>query len=144
VRTGKLEEHLKSLRTIGIVITITCAVATFVIMGSTTSAVGTLADILITLGFYLWVVLPFAVLIALTFYIHRKGRSPASRVAIFLTSIIIAVSSVFVYWASIFKSESSTSALVFIFIPFFALIAIAVVYVLAWLLLRLLMRKTKG
>jgi apolipoprotein N-acyltransferase len=90
------------------------------------------------------VVLPFAVLVALTFYIHRKERSPASRVAIFLTSIIIAVSSVFVYWASIFKSESSTSALVFIFIPFFALIAIAVVYVLVWLLLRLLMRKTKG
>jgi drug/metabolite transporter (DMT)-like permease len=113
-------------------------------MGSTTSAVGSLADILITLGFYLWVVLPFAVLIALSFYIHRKGLSPASRVAIFLTSIIVAVSSVLLYWASIFKSESSTSALVFIFIPFFTLIAIAVVYLIAWLLLRLLMRMSNG
>jgi hypothetical protein len=135
---------MKSLRTIGIVITITCAIATFVIMGSTTSAVGSLADILITLGFYLWVVLPFAVLIALTFYIHRKRLSPASRGAIFLTSIIVAVSSVLFYWASIFKSESSTSALVFIFIPFFTLIAIAVVYLLAWLVLRLLMRASNG
>jgi hypothetical protein len=134
---------MKSLRTIGIVTTITCAIATLVIMGSTTSAVASLADILVTLGFYLWVVLPFAVLIALTFYIHRKG-SPASRVAIFLTSIIVAVSSVFFYWASIFKSESSTSALVFIFVPFFDLIAIAVVYLIAWLVLRLLMRMQNG
>jgi hypothetical protein len=135
---------MKSLRTIGIVITITFAIATFVIMGSTTSAVGSLADILVTLGFYLWVMLSFAVLIVLTFYIHRKGLSPASRVAIFLTSIIVAVSSVLLYWASIFKSESSTSALVFIFIPFFALIAIAVVYLIAWLVLRLLMRTSNG
>jgi hypothetical protein len=135
---------MKSLRTIGIVITITCAIATFVIMGSTTSAVAGFADILITLGFYLWVVLPFAVLIALTFYIHRKGLSPASRVAIFLTSIIVTMSSVLFYWASIFKSESSTSALVFIFIPFFTLIAIAVVYLIAWLVLRLLMRMQNG
>jgi hypothetical protein len=135
---------MKSLRTIGIVITVTCAVATFVIMGSTTSAVAGFADILITLGFYLWVVLPFAVLIALTFYIHRKGLSPASRVAIFLTSIIVAVSSLLLYWASIFKSESSTSALVFIFIPFFTLIAIAVVDLIAWLVLRLLMRTSNG
>jgi hypothetical protein len=135
---------MKSLRTIGIVITITCAIATLVIMGSTTSAVASLADILITLGFYTWVVLPFAVLIALTFYIHRKGLSPASRVAIFLTSVIVTVPSVFFYWASIFKSESSTSALVFIFIPFFTLIAIAVVYLLAWLVLRLLMRASNG
>jgi hypothetical protein len=131
------------LRNIGIIIIIISALVTFGIMGSTTSPIGSLPDLLITLGFYGWVAFPFVVLIALTFYIHRKGLSPASRVAILLTSILVAVSSVLLYWASIFNSESSTSALAFIFIPFYALVAIAAVYVLAWLLLRSFMAKSK-
>jgi hypothetical protein len=135
---------MKSLRNVGIIIIIIGALVTFGIMISTTSAIGSFSDLLITLGFYLWVALPFVVLIALTFYIHRKGLSPASRLAILLTSILVAVSSVLVYWASIFNSESSTSALVFIFIPIYALVTIAVVYGLTWLLLRLFMSKSKA
>ena len=42
---------------------------------------------------------------------------------------------------SVFNSESSTSALVFVVIPFYSLGAIAVGYTLAWLLLRLIMPK---
>ncbi|MBC8029627.1 MAG: hypothetical protein H7Z16_05910 [Pyrinomonadaceae bacterium] len=134
---------MKSLRNIGMIINVLGAVVTFGIMGSTTSPIGSLADLLFTLGFYAWVGLPFVVLIVLTFYIHRKGLSPAARVAILLTSILVAASSVLVYWASIFNSESSTSALVFVVIPFYALIAIAVVYLLAWLVLRLFTTKAK-
>lgn len=133
---------MKSLRNIGIVIIIIGVLSTFGIMTSTTSAIGSLSDLLITLAFYFWVALPFAVLIILTFYIHRKGLSTASRFAILLTSILVVLSSVLIYWASIFNSESSTSALVFVFIPIYALAAIAIVYGAAWLLLKFLMPKS--
>ena len=134
---------MKNLRNIGIVTVILGALITLGIMVSTTSSVSSLSDLLITLGFYVWVVLPFIVLILLNYYIHRKNLSSASRVAIFLTSIFVVVSSVLIYWASIFKSESSTSALVFVFIPIYTLVTIAVLYGLAWLLLRLFMSKSK-
>ena len=135
---------MKSLRNIGIITNITGAIITSGIMFSTTSAISSLSDLLITLGFYVWAILPFIVLIILTLYIYRKGLSSASRVAILLTSILVVVSSLFIYWASIFNSESSTSALVFIFIPIYALAAIAVVYGLSWLLLKGLMPKSKA
>lgn len=135
---------MKSLRNIGIVTIIIGAVITFGIMISTTSAVNSFFDLLITLGFYLWVSLPFIILIILTSYIHRKRLSSASRVAILLTSILVVVSSVLIYWVSIFSSESSTSALVFIFIPIYALVAMAVVYGLAWVLLKSFMPKPEA
>ena len=127
---------MKSLRNIGIITSVIGAIVTFGIMYSTTSAASSLSDLLITLGFYVWALLPFITLIILTSFIHRKGRSPAARVAIFLTSILVVASSVLIYWGSVFNSESSTSALVFIFIPIYALAAIAVVYGLALLLLK--------
>jgi hypothetical protein len=128
----------------GLIIITLGILITFGILASTTSAIGSLSDLLITLGFYVWVAFPFIVLIALTFYIHRKGLSPASRVAILITSILVVVSSVLIYWTSIFNSESSTSALVFIFIPIYALVAIALMYGTAWLLLKSLMPKSKA
>ncbi|HEV2915269.1 MAG TPA: hypothetical protein VGX92_18465 [Pyrinomonadaceae bacterium] len=132
---------MKSLRNIGIFIIIVGALVTSGIMISTTSAVGSFSDFLITLGFYVWVVLPYIILIVLTLYIHRKGLSPASRITILLTSILVVVSSVLIYWTAIFNSESSTSALVFIFIPIYALVTIAVVYAAAWLLVKSFMPK---
>ena len=135
---------MKSLRNIGIITAIVGALATLGIMASTTSAVGSLSDLLVTLGFCVWALLPFIIIIILTSYIHRKGLSSASRVAILLTSILVVISSVLIYWASIFNSESSTSALVFIFIPIYSLAAIGVVYGLAWLLLRLFMPKSEA
>lgn len=134
---------MKNLRSVGLMIITLGMLITLGIMISTTSRIGSLSDFLVTMGLYAWVALPYVVLMVLTFYIHRKGLSPAARVAILLTSILVVVSSVLVYWASIFNSESSTSALAFIFIPFYALVASAVVYVLGWLLLRLLMRKSE-
>ena len=132
---------MKNLRNVGLIVIALGMLITFGIMASTTSAIGGLPDLLITLGFYVWAALPFIVLLALTFYVHRRGLSPASRVAVLLTSILVVVSSVLVYWASIFTSASSTSALAFIFIPILALAAIGAVYGLAWLLLKALMPK---
>lgn len=127
---------MKNLRNVGIIVNVVGALITCGIMTSAVSALGGLSDLLVTLGFYVWAVFPFVILIALTLYIHRKGRSPVSRVAVLLTSILVVTSSVLIYWVSIFQSESSTSALVFVFVPLYALASIAVVYVLAWLLLR--------
>ncbi|MGZ5435917.1 MAG: hypothetical protein ACXWID_10500 [Pyrinomonadaceae bacterium] len=132
---------MKSLKIIGIAINIIGAMAVLGLMISASSAIVTISDLLITIGFYIWVILPFLVLIVLTAVIHRKGHSGASRAAILLTSILVVVSSVVIYWASIFNSESSTSALVFVVLPIYAMVATAVVYVLAWLLLRLVIPK---
>jgi glucan phosphoethanolaminetransferase (alkaline phosphatase superfamily) len=135
---------MKGLRNIGQITIIIGAIITCGIMFSTTSAVSSFSDLLLTLGFYLWVILPFIILIILTTYIHRREFSSASRVAILLTSILVVVSSVLIYWVSIFSSESSTSALVFIFIPIYALLAIALVQALSWLLLKGFMPKSKA
>lgn len=135
---------MKGFRNIGLMTIIIGAVLTSGIMFSTTSALSGLSDLLVTLGFYLWVLLPFMTLIILTLYIYRKAHSSASRVAIVLTSILVVVSSVLIYWVSIFNSESSTSALVFLFIPIYALVSIAFVYGLSWLLLRGFMPKAKA
>src|SRR5687768_12189253 len=113
---------MSNLKNIGIITSVIGAVVTFGIMYSATSAVTDGSDLLITSGFYVWAILPFITLIILTSLIHRKGRSGAARVAILLTSILVVVSSVLIYWASIFNSESSTSALVFVFIPIYALV----------------------
>ena len=135
---------MKSLRAIGIVISVIGAVVTLGIMYSTTSAVGGLSDLLITAGFYVWAILPFITLIVLTSFIYRKGLSSAARVAILLTSVLVVVSSVLIYWGAIFGSESSTSALAFIFVPIYALASTAVVYGVAFLLLKSFMPVSKA
>jgi len=134
---------MKNSRNIGIVTLILGALVTIGIMISTTSPVAGPSDLLFTLGFYVWAVLPFMILMLLTAYIHRKNFSSASRVAILLTSILVVVSSVLLYWASIFNSQSSTSALVFVFIPLYSLVGIAVAYGLAWLVLKFVMPKSR-
>ena len=134
---------MKALKYIGIIVILLGTLAALSIMDPITSAVGGLSDLLITLGFYVWVMLPFLVLFVLTSSVHRKGLSTASRIAIFLTTILVVVSSVLIYWTSIIKSASSTSALIFIVVPIYALVATAVVYVLSLFLLRLVMPKHK-
>ena len=134
---------MNNLKNVGIVTSIIGALATGGIMYSTTSAVSSASDLLITLGFYAWAILPFIVLIILTSYIHRKGLSSAARVAVLLTTVLVVASSVLMYWGAVFSSESSTSALAFIFVPIYALAAIAVVFGLAWLLLKSFMPTPK-
>lgn len=135
---------MKGLRNVGIIVSIAGAVITFGVMYSTTSAVSGASELLVTAGFYAWALLPFITLIILTLYIHRKGLSSAARVAVLLTSVLVVVSSVLLYWGSVFNSESSTAALAFIFVPVYALAAIGVVYGLAWLLLKSLMPTSRA
>jgi hypothetical protein len=135
---------MKGLRNFGIIASVVGALVTVGIMYSTTSAEGGASDLLITLGFYVWALLPFVILVILTSYVHRKGLSSAARAAVLLTSIVVVVSSVLMYWGSVYNSESSTSALAFIFVPMYALAAIAVVYGLAWLLLKSFMPTSRA
>ena len=135
---------MNNSRNVGIIVSLIGAALTLWIMYTAASALDGAADLLISLGFYVWAILPFIILIILTSYIHRKGLSAASRVAILLTSILVVASSVLIYWVSIFRSESSTSALVFVFIPIYALVAIGVVYGLSWLLLRSFMPTSRA
>ena len=132
---------MKSLRNTGVVFNIVGMLLTCGMMFSTTTLTGGTSDLLFTLGLYGWVLLPFVILIVLTLTIHRKGFSRAAHVAILFTSILVVVLSVLVYGESILRSESSTSALVFIFIPLYALPAIAAAYTLSWSVLRFLMPK---
>jgi cytochrome c biogenesis factor len=134
---------MNKLKNIGILTVIVGALVTLGLLASTTSAFGSLKDLIVTVGFYVWVLLPFVILLVLNLYAHRKALSSASRVAILLTSVLVVVSSVLVYWTSIFNSDSSTSALVFVFIPLLSLVAIGVGYGLARLLLGLLMTRSK-
>jgi hypothetical protein len=134
---------MKNLRMIGIGVAVVGALVTSWIMCSTTSAAEGLSDLLFTLGLYAWVLLPFAVLVALTWYVHRRGFAPAPRVASVITSVVVVITSVFVYWSSIFGSESSTSALVFVFLPLYALVGTVVLYGLVWLLLKPFLQGSK-
>lgn len=127
---------MKNLRNVGIIISVIGALITSGIMYSAMSAPGGASDLLVALGFYVWAILPFTALIILTLFIHRKGLSSTARVAILLTSILVVVASVLIYWNSMFNSESSTSALAFVFVPIYALAAIAVVHGGTWLLLK--------
>lgn len=111
-------------RNIGIIINTIGALATLGIMISQTSPIASNSELLLILGFYVWTVLPFIVLIIMTFRIHRKENSSASSKAVLRTSKVVAVSSVLLYLAFI----SSRYAIMGIFIPIFLLIEIAVVY----------------
>jgi hypothetical protein len=133
---------MKSLRTIGALIIIIGAMITLYLLVSTTSPIASWSDLLITLGFYAWVMLPFVDLLVLAFVVHRKARSQAAGVAVFLTSILVVIFTVALYWTAGLRSGSSTSAIAFVFVPFYALVAIPITYLLSWLVLRTFMAKS--
>jgi uncharacterized membrane protein YesL len=121
---GKLGEHMKRLRNIGIIINLIGALATLGIMIFNTSSIASNSELLLVIGFYVWMILPFIVMIIMTFRIHRKGNSAVSSRAILRTSIFVAVSSVLLYLALM----SSRYFLMGAFLPIFTLVEIAVVY----------------
>jgi predicted neutral ceramidase superfamily lipid hydrolase len=122
---GKLEEHMKNLKRNGIITIIIGALATFTFLAYQISPSRFLMELPTHLGFYLWVSLPFVVLIIMTSRINRKGDAEASRFAIFITSILVSILSVLIYWA---LSRSFGGALLLIFVPIFMLLMIAFVY----------------
>ncbi len=107
------------------------------IMASTTSAPEAFTDLLFTAGLYFWVAFPFIVLGFAAYYIHRNDLSRAAQRAILLTSAAVTAASAWLYWTSIYQSTSSTSALVFLFLPLYSLVSIAVLYGAAYFLFKL-------
>ena len=126
---------MKLLKTIGIVVVLLGLGCTLSIMLSTTSWESGIDFTLLLL--YLWALLPYIVLLVLTVIIHRRNASDASRIAIFITSVVVVTLSVVSYYHAMFVSVTSTSALVFVVIPLYALAAIAIFYFVCWMLIRL-------
>jgi hypothetical protein len=91
--------------------------------------------------FYLWVLLPYVVLLVSIVRIHQKDTSTASRAAILITSISVVTFSQLIYYDSMFVSLTSTSALIFVFLPIYALAAIAIIYLVSRILVGFLVRQ---
>src|SRR5438105_13118938 len=116
------------------------ALASLAIMISTTAAPASMSDIVVTIGLYVWVMVPFVVLLGWTLLVYRRGHSLAARRAIVVTDVLVVAAAVFLYWDAIFRSDSSTSALVFLFVPIYSLIAIGSTDVIAWLVFKVIGR----
>lgn len=116
---------MKNLKRNGIIAIIVGAIATFTILAYQIAPSRFLMELPSHIGFYIWVSLPFVVLIIMTSRINRKGDSEVSRFAIFITSILVSILSVLIYWA---LSRSFGGALLIIFVPIFILLMIALVY----------------
>jgi hypothetical protein len=118
------------------------AVVTLGIMSSAASASESASDLLVTLAFYVWAALPFLVLISLALFIFGR-RSRAAETAMLFTTILVTVTSVWIYYTSIYDSTSSTSALAFLFVPAYALAATAIIFGVSWLTLCSIMSVSK-
>ena len=133
---------MNSLKSIGIAVVILGVICTLAILVYSTSWEEGV-DLTLPI-FYLWILLPYIVLLVSTFRIHRANSSSASRLAIFICSLAVVILSVLIYYEAIFVSLSSTSALVFLLVPGYALAAIAVIYFVSSFLLGLLKRQRKS
>jgi hypothetical protein len=133
---------MKLLRNVGIVVVLFGLGCTVAIMLSTTSLENGIDFTLLLL--YLWALLPYIVLLVLTVMIYRRNASDASRIAIFIASVVVVTLSLLSYYHAMFVSVSSTSALVFVVIPFYALAATAIIYFVCWMLIRLVRRQASS
>lgn len=131
---------MKLLKKIGIAMALVGFASTLAIMLYTTSWASGVDFTLVFL--YLWALLPYIVLLVLTLQIHRKAASDESRIAIFIATVAVVFLSVLSYYHAMFVSVSSTSALVFVVIPLYALTAIGVFYFVSWLLIKLRRRES--
>ena len=133
---------MSSLKKIGIAVVVSGLFCTLAILIYSTSWE---QDVRLVLPlFYVWVLLPYIVLLISTFRIHRASSSDASHIAIFISSLAVVIFSVLIYYDAVFVSSSSTSALVFLFVPGYALAAIAVIYFASKFLIGLLRRQRKS
>ena len=132
---------MKHLKNIGVVLVALGVVCTLSIMAYTTPWEEGVDFIILLL--YLWVLLPYIVLLVSTVKIHQRGAD-ASRIAIFIASVAVVILSVLIYYESIFVSVTSTSGLIFLALPFYALAAIAIVYLVSWLLIGFLVRQRES
>ena len=133
---------MRLLKNIGIVILVLGVVCTLAILGYTTSWADGVDLILPFL--YLWVLLPYIVLLVATVKIHQRDASAASRIAVFIASVAVVILSVLIYYDSMFVSVTSTSGLIFLFLPLYALAAVVVVYLVSWLFIGFLLRRRES
>lgn len=71
---------------------------------------------------YLWVILPYLTFFLISLIIHVRLSSPILPFATFITSILILSFTLVVYIDGMFIHTSSTSALLFLFVPFYLLV----------------------
>ena len=117
---------MNRLKKIGVAVIVTGAICTLGILLYTSFSAEAIDAI--TIIFYIWALAPYMVLFLLTLRVHRSKSSAAARVATFSSSLAVVILSVFFYYDAIFLSMSSTSVLVFIYVPAYALVAIVAVY----------------
>jgi len=70
----------------------------------------------------LWITLPYFTFFIVSYSANRKASSRNVYLASFITSIIIVILPLLIYVDAFYIHSTSTSALVFIFIPFYVLI----------------------
>ena len=78
-------------------------------------------------GFTIWALVPYAAFAAAAAIARTRG----SLLAAFLSCLAAVGFGLFIYWDALFVHISSTSALVFIFIPLYQLLAAAIVITFA-------------
>ena len=75
-------------------------------------------------GFTLWALIPYAVLFASCSLARTRGRTLTTLVV----SVLATAFAAFAYGDAMFSHSSSTSALIFIFVPLYQLIAAAILF----------------
>lgn len=71
---------------------------------------------------YLWAILPYVTFFIISSVIHTRWLSPILPLATCITSILILSFTLVVYVDGIFIHTSSTSPLIFLFVPFYLLL----------------------
>lgn len=83
-----------------------------------------------TIVLFVWALTPYIILFVWTLKVHQARSSAAACIANFVSSLVVVIASVFFYYDAIFLSLSSTSVLVFLFVPGYALVAIPSIYLM--------------
>jgi hypothetical protein len=80
----------------------------------------------ISAAFYLWAVLPYIIFFVVSFFVRREAASRMANWSTCITSLLLLVITLLVYIDAMFIHVSSTSCLVFIFLPLYLLIGITI------------------
>ena len=134
----------KVLKSLTLAVAALGALISLGILASITSAPADVSETLFTVGFYIWVALPFALLAIATLSIYRKPYSNAAQLAILVAALAVTSASVWAYWMAVFRPTSSTSALIFVVVPLYSLIAAGAIYSLTWVVIRYLRRERRS
>jgi hypothetical protein len=88
--------------------------------------------------FYAWAILPYLSFYIISVYAHKRKFEPVLPLATCITSVLMLMFTMLVYIDGIFIHTSSTSALLFLFVPFWLFIGGPFVLAILLGILRLL------